>query len=58
MLNDVVRGGYLGEIVEHILRQPRSQLLRHVAMVVGVGTGLTAWYRNAPASVRAGHFGG
>ena len=58
VLCDVVRGGFLGEIVEHILRQPRWQILRHVVMVVGVGTGLAALYRNAPASISAGHVGG
>ena len=58
VLSDVVRGGFLGEIVGHILRQPRWQALRHVAMVVGVGTGLAALYRNAPPSIRAGHVGG
>ena len=58
VLSDVVRGGLLGEIVEHVLRQPRWQILRHVAMVVGFGTGLAALYRNALASIRAGHVGG
>ena len=58
VLSDVVRGGFLGEIVEHILRQPRWQILRDVAMVVGGGTGLAAFYRSALASIRAGNVGG
>ena len=58
VLSDVVRGGFPGEIVELVMRQPRWQILRHVVMVVGVGTGLAALYRNAPASIRAGHVGG
>lgn len=41
-MSDVVRVGFLGEIVEHILRQPRWQILRHIVMVVGVGTGVWA----------------
>ena len=40
------------------LRQPRWQILRHVAMVVEIGTGLAALYRNVPVSIRAGHVGG
>ena len=35
VLGDVVRGGFLGEVVEHVLRQPRRQILRHVVTVVG-----------------------
>ena len=31
VLSDVVWGGFLGEFVEHILRQLRWQILRHVA---------------------------
>ena len=42
ILSDVVRGGFLGEDVEHVLRQPRWKILRRVATVVGVGTGLAA----------------
>ena len=40
VLSDVVRGGFIGEIVEHKLRQRRWQILRRVVIVVGVGTGL------------------
>ena len=58
VLGNVVRGIFLGEIVEHILRQPRWQILRDVAMVVGGGTGLAAFYRSALASIRAGNVGG
>ena len=58
VLSDVVRGGFPGEIVELVMRQPRWQILRHVVMVVGVGTGLAALYRNSQASIRAGRVGG
>lgn len=58
VLGDVVRGGFLGEVVEDVLRQPRRQILWHVAVVVGVGTGLAALYRHALASISAGHVGG
>ena len=58
VLSDAVRGGFLGEIVENVLDQPRWQIPWHVAMVVGVSTGLAALYLNAPASIRAGHVGG
>ena len=44
VLSNVVRGGFLGEIVEHVLRQTRWQMPRHVTMVVGVGAGLAALY--------------
>ena len=47
-LSDVVRGGFLEEIVEHTLRQPRWQIFGHVAMVVEVGTGLSTLCRNEP----------
>ena len=57
-LSDVVRGGFLGEIVEHILSQPRSQILQDVTVVGGVGTGLAALTRNAPVSIYAGLVGG
>ena len=43
ILGDVVRGGYIGEVVAHVLRQPRWQILRHVTTVVGIGTGLAAF---------------
>ena len=33
VLGNVVRGGFLGEVVEHVLRQLRWKILRHVAMV-------------------------
>ena len=56
VFSDAVRGG--GSIVEHILRQLRRLILRYVAIVLGVGTGLAALHRNAPASIRAGHVGG
>ena len=49
VLSDVVRGGFLGEVVEHILRQPRSQVLRRVATVVEVATVLAALYRRRRA---------
>ena len=58
VLSVVVRGGFLGKIVEHIFRQPRLLTLRHVAKVMGVGAGRAALYRNAPASIRSGHVGG
>ena len=57
-MSDVLRGGFLGAIVEHILRQPRWQILRYVAMIMGVGTGLAALYPNAPVSIPAWHAGG
>ena len=38
VLSDVVRGGFLGEVVEHILRQPRRQLLEHVRCRYGLPT--------------------
>ena len=58
VLSDVVRGGFLGDVVEHVLRRCRWQILRHVALIVGVGTGLAELHRNAPAGIRAGHVGG
>ena len=58
VLGDVVRGGFLGEVADQVLRQTRWQIFRHVAMVVGVDTGLTALHRNAPPIIRAGHVGG
>ena len=56
-MSDVVRGEFLGIIVEHILRQPRRYVLWHVTAVVGVGTGLAAFYRHTPASIRTGQVG-
>ena len=41
VLSDVARGGFLGEVVEHVLRQSRWKILRHVTMVVGRG----GWHR-------------
>ena len=58
VLSDVVPEEFLAEVVERILRQPRRQIRRHVAMIVGVGTGLAALYQNAQASILAGHVGG
>ena len=57
-MSDVVRVGFLGEVVEHVLRQSRWQVLRHVALIVGVGTAFAALHRNASASIRAGPVGG
>ena len=56
ILNDVVRGGFLGEVVERLLSQPRWKILRYVITTVGDGTALAALYRNAPVS-NAGHVG-
>ena len=58
VVSDVVREGFFGEAVEHVLRQSRWQIPRHVALVVGVSTGLAALHRNAPASIRGGNVGG
>ena len=58
VLRNVVRGGFLGQVVQHVLTQSRWQILRHVALVVGVGTGLPTLHQNAPASIHAGHVGG
>ena len=57
VLGDLVRGGSLGEVVEYLLLQPRWQILRHVATVMGVGTGFAALYRHAPPSINAGRIG-
>ena len=55
VLSDVVEGDFLDNLFDHVLRQSRWQILRHVvALVVGVGTGLAALHRNAPAIIRAG----
>ena len=51
------RGGFLEEVVEHVLLQPRREILWHVAAVVEVGKGLVALYRHAPTSISAGHIG-
>ena len=56
-LSNVVRRGFLGDIVEHVLRQTGWRI-PHVAVVVGVGTGLAALRQNAPASIRARNVGG
>ena len=42
VLGDVVRGGFPGEVVERVLRQPRWKILWHFPAVMGVGTGLAA----------------
>ena len=39
VLSDMVPRGLLGEVVEHVLRQFRWQILRRVVLVVWVGTG-------------------
>ena len=46
----MVLGVILGEVVEHILRQPRWQILRHIATVVRFGTGLATLYLHTRAS--------
>ena len=46
VLRDVVQGGGRGEVIKHTLRQPRWQMLRHIATVV-VDTRVAALY--APA---------
>ena len=48
---DVVRKRLLGKLVEHILRQPRRYVFGNVTAVVGVGTGLAAFYCHTPASI-------
>ena len=58
VLSNVVRGRFLEERVKHVLRQSPWQILRPVAMFVGVGTGLAALHRKAPASIHAGNVGG
>ena len=58
VLINLVRGGFLRQVVQHVLIQSRWQILRHVALVVGVGTRLPTLHRNPPASIRAGHVGG
>ena len=55
ILSHVVRGAFLGEVVEHMLRQRCCQILQYVAALVGVGAGLAALWRHAPASVCAGN---
>ena len=57
VLDDVVLGGFLGEVVEHVLREPRRLMIRHLATFVGVGTELVALNRYAPASISAAHIG-
>ena len=57
VLEYVVRGKFRGKVVEYVLRQPRWQILRHVATVVGVGTGLATLDRYAPGGISAGHIG-
>ena len=57
VLSDVVRRGFLGKIVEDILRQPRHQVFGHVTVVMGVGTGPVAFYRHTPASIQTGQVG-
>ena len=57
VLGDAARGGALGEVVENVLRQPRWKVLRHDAIVVGVGAGLAAVNLSALASTSARHIG-
>ena len=47
VLSDVVRVEFLGNVVGHIQRRFRRQILQHVALVVRVGTGLAPLHRNA-----------
>ena len=50
VLADEVRGGFLGEVAEHILRQPHRDIFWHVTTVVGVGRGFAALYSRRRAS--------
>ena len=53
VLSDVVRGGFLGEVVEHISRRSHRYVLRHVATVVGFGTEHVALHTNAAVGIDA-----
>ena len=50
----MVRRGFLRKIVERILRQPHRWVFGHVIAVVGVGTGLVAFYHHTSASIQTG----
>ena len=56
-MSDGVRRGCLENVVEHVLRQPRRLIFEHVSAVVGVSTGLAAFYRHTPTIIRTGQVG-
>ena len=57
VLSDVVRRGFLGKNVEHVLRQPRRKVFGHSPAVVGVGAGFAALDGHTPASVQTRQVG-
>ena len=56
-MSNVVRRGRLAKNVEDILGQPRRQVSGRVAAVMWVGSGLAAFDRHTPASIRTGQVG-
>ena len=56
-MSDLVRRGFFGKFVEHVLRQPRRYVFGHVPAVVGVGAGFAALVGHTPTSVRTGQVG-
>ena len=56
VLGDVVRGGFLGDVVEHVFQLPRWQISRHVTTVMRVRTGLTSLNCYAPSTISAGEY--
>ena len=57
VLSDVVRRGFLGKIVEHVLRQPRRYVFGNIPAVVGVGAGFGALECNTKTIVRTRQVG-
>ena len=58
VLGDVIWMGEFRKILEHVLRQPVRKILRHVAVVVGAGTGLAPLDGDAAVRLCAGHVRG
>ena len=56
-----IRDRYGGDALENMLKtycvSPAGRCWLHVTAVVGVGTGLAAFYRHTPASIRTGQVG-
>ena len=57
VLSNVVRRGFLGNVVEHVLRQSRRQVFWHITALVGIGTELADFDRHSPASIRTRQVG-
>ena len=54
-LSDVMRGRFLGEVVEYVLRQPHRYIFEQGFTAVGDGTGFATGHEDSEVGIPGGH---